>query len=143
MTIPDAAWKAPVTAAEDFDRLTAQSIAALPVDEIRAESLEAYWREWETLETARNGDVLDVFPPVLLDEIGWLQKGEGYLRLPDGSRWVLASGRLTREDAPDDNAFLRRLHALLTEHQLLRRPHGSARTAVLIDADTLDVRRVF
>ena len=143
MTIPDAAWKAPVTAAEDFDRLTAQSIAALPVDEIRAESLEAYWREWETLETARNGDVLDVFPPVLLDEIGWLQKGEGYLRLPDGSRWVLASGRLTREDAPDDNAFLRRLHALLTEHQLLRRPHGSARTAVLLDADTLDVRRVF
>jgi hypothetical protein len=143
MTTPDTVWKAPVTAAEDFDRLKAQSIAALPVREIRAESLEAYWREWETLQTAPNGDFLEVFPPVLLDEINWLQKGEGYLRLPDGTRWILASGRLTREDAPDDNAFLRRLHALLMEHQVLRRPHGPARTAVLLEADTLDVRSVF
>jgi hypothetical protein len=80
---------------------------------------------------------------VLLEEIGWLQKGDGYLRLPDGTRWILASGRLTREDAPRDNAFLRRLHALLMEHQVLRQPHGPARTAVLLEADTLDVRRVF
>jgi hypothetical protein len=143
MATPDAVWKSPVTPAEDLDRLKAQSIAALPVREVRAESLEEYWREWEALQTAPDGDQRNVFPPVLMDEIGWLQKGEGYLRLPDGTRWVLASGRLTRENAPADNAFLRRLHALLLEHQGLRQPHGPARTAILLEADTLDVRRAF
>lgn len=143
MTTPAAVWKAPVTAAEAFDRIKAQSLAALPAPEILAESLEAYWREWDALLTARTGEPLDVFPPVVLDEIGWLQEGQGYLRLPDGSRWVFACGRLRGEAARDDNAFLRRLQALLMEHQVLRQPHGSARTAVLLDADTLDVRRVF
>jgi len=143
MATPDTVWKAPVTPAEDLDRIKAQSMAALPVREIRAESLEAYWREWEGLETAPDGDPRDVFPPVLMDEIGLLRKGERYLRLPDGTRWVLASGRLMREDGPDDNAFLRRLRALLREHQVLRQPHGPARTAILLEADTLDVRRAF
>jgi hypothetical protein len=143
MTTPDAVWKAPVTAAEEFDRLRAQSIGALPAREIVAESLEAYCREWEALQAAPDRDPVDFVPAGLLDDFGWLQAGEGYLRLPDGSRWVLASARLTREDAPSDNAFLRRLHALLLEHQVLRQPHGPARTAILLDADTLDVRRVF
>jgi hypothetical protein len=143
MTTPDAVWKALVTGAEMSDRLKAQSMAALPVREIRAESLEGYWREWESLLTARNGDAQNVFPAFLLDEIGWVQKGEAYLRLTDGTRWVLASGRLTREDTSDENAFLQRLDALLLEHRVLRRPHGSARTTVMLEADTLDVRRVF
>lgn len=143
MTTPDTVWKAPVTAAEQSDRLKAQSMAALPVREIRAESLESYWRDWEALRTAPDGQLLNVFPALLLDEIGWLQRGEAYLRLPDGSRWVLASGRIPREDMAHDNAFLRRLHALLLEHRALRRPHGSARTTILLEADTLDTRRVF
>lgn len=143
MTTPAALWKAPVTAAEVLDRIKAQSLAALPVPEILTESLEAYWRGWDAMKTAWSGEPLDIFPPVVLDEIGWLQEGQGYLRLPDGSRWVLASGRLTGETPPDDNAFLRRLHALLMEHQVLRQPHGPARTAVVLDADTLDARRVF
>jgi hypothetical protein len=75
--------------------------------------------------------------------VGWLRQGEGYLRLPDGTRWVMASARITREDAPHDNAFLRRLHALLLEHRALRRPHDSARTTIMLEADTLDVRHVF
>jgi hypothetical protein len=143
MTTPDAVWKAKATAAEDFDRLQAQSMAALPVREIRAESLEAYWREWESLETGPDGELRDIFPPVLMEEIGWLRKGEGHVRLPDGTRWVLASARLTAESAPNDNRFFRRLHALLLEHQGLRQPHGSARTTILLEADTLDIRRVF
>lgn len=143
MTTPAAVWRAPVTPDEDQDRIKVQSLAALPLPEIRAESLEAYWREWDTLQRARSGEPLDVFPPALLDEIGWLQKGQKYLRVANGTRWVFASGRLTGEAAPDDNAFLRRLHALLMEHEGLRQPHGPARTAVLLDADTLDVRRVF
>ena len=143
MTTPDAVWKAPVTAAEQSDRLKAQSMAALPVREIRADSLESYWHEWEALRTGPSGDLLNVFPTVLLDEIGWLQRGEACVRLPDGSRWVLASARIPREDTAHDNAFLRRLHALLLEHRGLRRPHPSARTTVLLEADTLDVRHVF
>jgi len=143
VTTPDAVWKAPVTAAEQSDRLRAQSMAALPVREIHAESMEAYWGDWEALRTGSNGELLNVYPSVLLDEIGWLQRGEAYLRLPDGSRWVLASGRIPREDTAHDNAFLRRLHALLLEHRALRRPHQSARTTVLLEADTLDVRRVY
>lgn len=143
MTNPDAVWKAPVTAAEESDRLKAQSMAALPVREIRTESLEGYWREWAALQSAPNGIPLDVFPPLLVDDFDWLQKGEGYLRLPDGTRWILASARLTQEDAPQSNAFLRRLQALLLEHQALRRPHGSARATIVLEADTLDVRHVF
>ena len=114
MTTPDAVWKAPVTAAEQSDRLRAQSMAALPVREIRAETIEGYWGDWEALRTAPNGELLNVFPSVLLDEIGWLQRGEAYLRLPDGSRWVLASGRIPREDTPHDNAFLRPDHRRAT-----------------------------
>jgi hypothetical protein len=143
MTTPAAVWKAPVTPAEVLDWVKIQSLAALPVPEIPAESLEAYWSEWQALQTARTGEPLDVFPPLVLDEIRWLQEGHGHLRLPNGSRWVLASGRLAGGDAPANNAFLRRLHALLMEHEALRQPHGSARTAMMLDADTLDVRRVF
>jgi hypothetical protein len=144
MTItPDQVWKAPVTAREVSDRLKAQAMAALPVREIPAATLEEYWREWESLCTAPDGDARNFFPPVLQDEIGWLQRGEGLLRLPDGTRWVFASARLPGEHTPHDNMFLRRLHALLLEHRGLRRPHGSARTAIMLEADTLDVHRVF
>src|SRR5215470_17696129 len=123
MSTPDTIWKASVTVAEASDRIKAQAMALLPAREIPADSIEDYWREWETLQIAPNG--------------------EGYLRLPDGTRWVLASARMPRENAPHDNAFLRRLHALLLEHRVLRRPHDSARTTVMLEADTLDVRRVF
>ena len=143
MSTPDTVWKAPVTAAEVSDRIKVQSMAVLPAREIPADSIEDYWREWETLQRAPNGDPRSFFPAVLLDEVGWLRKGEGYLRLPDGTRWVLASARITREEAPHDNAFLRRLHALLLEHRVLRRPHESAWTTVMLEADTLDVRHVF
>jgi len=84
VTTPDAVWKAPVTAAEQLDRLRAQSMAALPVREIRTETIEGYWSDWEALRTAPNGELLNLFPSVLLDEIGWLQRGEAYLCLPDG-----------------------------------------------------------
>jgi hypothetical protein len=57
-------------------------------------------------------------------------------------RWSLERTH-PREDTAHDNAFLRRLHALLLEHRALRRPHQSARTTVLLEADTLDVRRVY
>lgn len=140
---PDAVWKAPVTAAELSDRIEAQSMAALPVREIRTDSLEDYWREWSVMQSAPNGDPLEIFPPVLTDDFTWIQKGEGLLRLPDGSRWILASARLVPEGAREPNAFLRRLHALLLEHEGLRRPHAPARTTIVLDADTLDVRRVF
>lgn len=143
MTTPDAVWKAPVTAAEEFDRLNAQSMAALPAREVRAESLEEYWRECEGLRRAADDEGLEIVPAGLLDDFAVVRAGEAYLRLPDGTRWILASARLTREVAPTRNAFLRRLHALLLEHEGLRQPHGSARTAILIEADTLDVRHVF
>ena len=143
MSTPDILWKAPVTAAEVSDRLKAQSMALLPAREIPADSIEDYWREWETLQIAPNGDPRSFSPAVLLDEVGWLRNGEGYLRLPDGTRWVLASARIPREDARHDNAFLRRLHALLLEHRVLRRPHDPARTTVMLEADTLNVRHVF
>ena len=143
MSTPDTIWKASVTAAEVSDRIKAQSMAALPAREISADSIEGYWRGWETLQITPHGDLRSFLPAVLLDEVGWLRQGEGYLRLPDGTRWVMASARITREDTPHDNAFLRRLHALLLEHRALRRPHDSARTTVMLEADTLDVRRVF
>jgi len=136
---PDAVWKAPVTAAEVADRIEAQSRAALPVRGIRTDSLEDYWREWSTSD----GDPLEIFPPVLTDEFTWIQNGEGLLRLPDGSRWILASARLVRESGREPNAFLRRLHALLLEHERLRQPHAPAKTTVVLDADTLDPRKVF
>lgn len=143
MSTPDTIWKASVTSAEVSDRIKAQSMAALPAHEVRADSIEGYWRGWETLQITPDGDSRSFLPAVLLDEAGWLRQGEGYLRLPDGTRWVMASARITREDAPHDNAFLRRLHALLLEHRALRRPHDPARTTVMLEADTLDVHRVF
>jgi len=143
MSTPDTIWKASVTVAEASDRIKAQAMALLPAREIPADSIEDYWREWETLQIAPNGDARSFFPAVLLDEVGWLRNGEGYLRLPDGTRWVLASARMPRENAPHDNAFLRRLQALLLEHRVLRRPHNPAQTTVMLEADTLDVRHVF
>ena len=143
MSTPDTIWKAPVTVAEASDRIRAQAMALLAAREIPADSIEDYWREWETLQVAPNGDVRSFFPAVLLDEVGWLRNGEGYLRLPDGTRWVLASARIPREGALHDNTFLRRLHALLLEHRVLRRPHNPAQTTVMLEADTLDVRHVF
>ncbi|HTY76214.1 MAG TPA: hypothetical protein VMI34_00215 [Candidatus Bathyarchaeia archaeon] len=140
---PDAVWKAPVTAAELADRIEAQSRAALPIREIRTDSLEDYWREWSAIQSTPDGDPLEIYPPVLTDDFTWIQKGEGLLRLPDGSRWILASARLVRQRGREPNAFLRRLHALLLEHERLRRPHAPARTTIVLDADTLDVRRVF
>src|SRR5262249_28296102 len=124
MSTPDTIWKASVTAGEVSDRIKGQSMAALPAREISADSIEGYWRGWETLQITPHGDLRSFLPAVLLDEVGWLRQGEGYLRLPDGTRWVMASARITREDVPHDNAFLRRLRALLLEHQALRRPHG-------------------
>ncbi|HMB37346.1 MAG TPA: hypothetical protein VKV41_25090, partial [Methylomirabilota bacterium] len=97
MSTPDTIWKAPVTVAEASDRIRAQAMALLAAREIPADSIEDYWREWETLQVAPNGDVRSFFPAVLLDEVGWLRNGEGYLRLPDGTRWVLASARIPRE----------------------------------------------
>jgi hypothetical protein len=143
MTTPDEVWKAPVGATEVADRLKAQSMASLPAHEIRADSLEQYWDEWDALQGAPDGERRSFLPTMLLDEVGWLQSGAGYLRLPDGTRWILASARLPREDMPHDNAFLQRVHALLLEHRGLRRPHRPARTTVMLEADTLDIRRVF
>jgi hypothetical protein len=147
----DQVWKAPVTVAEELDLLMARRIAAAATREIPAESLEAYWRQHD--DPAFEEGVANI-PKALLDEFNRLHEefnrlyeGEGHLRLPDGSRWILVSALMetsTDVAVPLDNSFLRRLEALLWEHKVLL-PENAVRTlpAIMLDADTLNVRRVF
>ena len=65
----------------------ARRIAAAATREIPAESVEAYWRQWD--EPAFAEDV-DQVPAGLLDEYECLEGGMGHLRLSDRSRWVMA-----------------------------------------------------
>src|SRR5262249_53712496 len=121
----------------------AQSMAALPAREISADSIEGYWRGWETLHITPDGDTRSFLPAVLLDEVGWLRQGEGCLRLPDGTRWVMASARITREDTPHDNASRARHTAPPLEHRARRPPHAPGGPPVWRGAAPPDARRVF
>jgi hypothetical protein len=140
---PDQVWKAPVTVAEELDLLMARRIAAGATREIPAESLEAYWRQHD--DPAFEEDVANI-PKVLLDGLIGLHEGECHLLLPDGSRWILVRALMetdTSVDGAGDNAFLRRLNALLWEHKILRGHGGPVLPAIMLDAATLNVRRVF
>ena len=81
-----------------------------------------------------------------MNEYAALSQGTAHLRLPDGTRWILVSVILNTdlpEGDPGDNAFLRRLQALLLEHKVLRGHMGPRLPSILLQAETLDVRHVF
>jgi len=141
---PDQVWKAPVTAAEEFDRTWALRMAAAAAGRaIATDSLEAYWRQWDDPSIAE--DVGNA-PAALVDEFGWIMHGEGHLRLSDGSRWVHVSALMDDDFhgiGPGDNLFLQRLYALLVEHQVGSEHSGPSLPAVLLNAETLDAGRVF
>lgn len=146
VTTPDQVWKNPAGEAEAFDRLMASRIAAVATRAIPAESLEAYWRQWDDPAIAE--DVASA-PTTLVDETGWLYGGEGHVTLPDGSRWLMVNALMStdvHDGGPGDNAFLQRLHALLLEHAVVRAARhgqGPGLPHVMLNMDTLDVRRVF
>ena len=143
MPTPDMVWKAPVTTTEEFDLTMALRLAAVAHAPIAATTLEAYWAQWDDPAIAE--DVAHA-PGALVDEYAALSEGTAHLRLPDGARWIQVSVLLNtdlHEGDPGDNAFLRRVHALLLEHKVLRGHVGPALPDVLLQAETLDVQRVF
>ena len=141
---PSDIWKAPVTAAEEFDRTMALRIAAVAHVPITVTSLEEYWAQWDDPAIEEN---VDNAPKTLVDEHGALVEGTSHLRLSDGTRWVAADALIDTHmhgDGPGDNLFLQRLYVLLLEHQMLRSCRmGPSLPSILLQADTLDVRRVF